>query len=135
MLITIACYFPEDKYSHTRINIRAYTRTHTHAHIHPHSILRANTHTSAPLQHTQTHTHTFTYRELEVMLQDLQEGMRKRNPDSVSSLIRATASDQVEQQRKQQAVLIGELKAELAGEVWCVRRGGLIVTMVMLENL
>jgi putative lipoic acid-binding regulatory protein len=51
------------------------------------------------------------------MLQDLQEGMRKRNPDSVSSLIRATASDQVEQQRKQQATLIGDLKAELAGNV------------------
>jgi hypothetical protein len=56
-------------------------------------------------------------RELESILFDLQESIRKRNPDSVSNLIRAaTVSDEVRAERMEQSQLIADLTAELAGE-------------------
>ena len=55
-------------------------------------------------------------RELEMILCDLQESIRKRNPDSVSNLIRAaTVSDEVLLERKEQSQLIVDLTAELTG--------------------
>ena len=51
-----------------------------------------------------------------MLLSDVQESMRKRNPDSVSNLIRAaTESDEVLAERKMQSQLVLEAKAELAG--------------------
>lgn len=55
-------------------------------------------------------------RELESILSDLQESIRKRNPDSVSNLIRAaTVSDEVRAERMEQSQMIADLTAELAG--------------------
>ena len=51
-----------------------------------------------------------------MILCDLQESIRKRNPDSVSNLIRAaTVSDEVLLERKEQSQLIVDLTAELTG--------------------
>ena len=53
-----------------------------------------------------------------MLLSEVQESMRKRNPDSVSNLIRAaTESDEVVQERKMQSQMLQEAKAELAGNV------------------
>ena len=52
-----------------------------------------------------------------MILCDLQESIRKRNPDSVSNLIRAaTVSDEVLLERKEQSQLIVDLTAELTGK-------------------
>ena len=61
----------------------------------------------------------FTFnRELEIFLLDLQENMRKRNPDSLSNLIHATLlPDNVIEERKQQVQLINDLKEELKGMI------------------
>ena len=57
-------------------------------------------------------------RELEIFLLDLQENMRKRNPDSLSNLIHATLlPDNVIEERKQQVQLINDLKEELKGMI------------------
>ena len=53
-----------------------------------------------------------------MLLHDVQESMRKRNPDSVSNLIRAaTESEEVLEERRLQAQLMVDVKAELAGVV------------------
>lgn len=54
------------------------------------------------------------FRELEGVVRDLQDSLRKRHPDSVANLIRAaTVSDSVQLQRRQQDQQVEALRQEL----------------------
>ena len=54
-------------------------------------------------------------RELEMALVDMQDSLRKRNPDSVANLIRAaTVSETVQEERRQYQQTISDLKQDLA---------------------
>ena len=76
---------------------------------------QSHPHNSAQLNSTALFCSVLS-RELEILLQDLQENMRKRNPDSVSNLIHAAKqSDEELIEQKEQMQLIADLRSELAG--------------------